>query len=134
MIARVSVIVSGSSEPSCMTVSLTSVPGRPVKHLDGLVRAHALGRLAVDFDDLVARQNPRFVRGRADHRSDHAKPAALGIEINLNADSAELALDLPPELLPFAGVDEGGMRVQVLKHAFQGIFEQLAARDRAGRN
>ena len=35
------------------------------------------------------------------------------------------------KLLPFAGVDERGVRVEVLEHPLQGTLEQLATRDRA---
>ena len=77
---------------------MTSVPGPAGQDLDGLVGAHPLGRLAVDLHDLVARQDPRLVSGRADHRSDHPQPAVLGVDADLDADPAELALDLPPKL------------------------------------
>ena len=130
MIARVSVDGFGVFRTFVQDRQLDVGTRAAGQDFDGFVRAHPLGRLAVDLDDLVARQDPRLISGRTDHRGDHPEPAALGIKINLNADAAELAFDLPSELLPLAGVDERRVGVQVLEHALEGIFKQLAPRDR----
>ena len=58
------------------------------------------------------------------------QPAGLGVDPDLDADAAELALDLLAELLPFARVDERRVLVEVLEHPLEGALEQLAARDR----
>ena len=102
MMARVIVIGFGIFGALVQDAQLDVGAGAARQDLDGLVRAHALGRLAVDLHDLVAGQDPRLVGGSADHRGDHPQTAALRVHIHLDADPAELALDLPAELLPLA--------------------------------
>ena len=100
----------------------------PGQDVDGLVRTHSLGGGAVDLHDLVAGQDPGLVSRGAHHRRDHAQPAGLRVHADLDADAAELALDLLAELFPLAGVDERGMLVEVLEHSLQRALEQLPPR------
>ncbi len=93
--------------------------------LDRVVERHAVGRLAVDFDDAVAGQQTRPVGGRAIHRAKDVQPAAVGGD--LDSDAAELALDAGAEAAQLLGRNVARIGIQLGQHAANGRLDQLAA-------
>ena len=71
------VMSTGSLPPSWQHGQRDLLAGSPWIMIDGLVDAHALGRLAVDLDDQVAGQDAGLVGRRADHRADDRQLAAV---------------------------------------------------------
>ncbi len=130
MIARVMVIGSGSSEPSCKTLSLTSVPGRPMRNSAAL----SVLMPSADCPSISTIWSPAKIP------ASYAGVPTMGAitrsrpvsssNPDLDADTAKLALDLAAKMPPLAGIDERRVRIEILQHSFQGTLEQLAARHR----
>src|SRR5690606_1143343 len=97
--------------------------GFTTHELDGFVQRHALGRLAVDVRDDVARQNSRPKRGRVLDGGDHLGLAVFTADFYTQA--AKPTLRDGFHFLESVGVQIRRVRVKVIKHALDGIVDQL---------
>src|SRR5690606_31916111 len=91
--------------------------------LDGVVQGHALGRLAVDVRNDVARKNAGTRGRRVLDGGDDLGHAVFAADLDTQA--AEAALGDGFHFLERLGVQVGGMRIQVAEHTFDGIADKL---------
>jgi len=96
--------------------------------LHGLVHAELHGGLAVDLqDDVAAFETGLVGRGVLNGRDDD-EASVFGAY--LNADAVEGAAGGNLQLLEVLGGEEGGVGVELLQHAFDGILDELGLGDR----
>src|SRR5690606_22787887 len=91
--------------------------------LDGLIQSHALAGLAIDMGDDVARQNAGPEGWRVFYGGNH-----LGLAVftaNLYTQATEATLGDGFHFLEGVGIQIGRVRVKVVKHALDGIVDQL---------
>ena len=99
--------------------------GFALDHVNDVAVAKRVGRLVVDLDDDVAGQDPRLVRGRADHGADDHRQTAAWIDAKLNAHAAEVAFGLRIELLELVGVHVFRIRIEPIEPAVDHVFDEL---------
>src|SRR5690606_18724106 len=96
--------------------------------LDGFAERHALGGLAVDVRDEVARQNTGANGRGVFNGRNH-----LGLTVfaaDLDAQAAEAALGDRFHFLEGVGIEISRVRVEVIEHALDGIVDELLIGDR----
>ena len=95
---------------------------------DGFVQCQAFDERVVDLEDHVARFDAGTVGGSVlDRRDDLHQPI---FHTDFDADSAEFALRADLQVLEGVGVEVAGVRVQVRKHAADGVCDQFLVLDR----
>ena len=95
---------------------------QPLHDVDACHLDAGYGRV-VDVHDPVAGKDSHLLGRAVDDRLDHDERIVDHIE--LYADSLEVALQRFVHRLGFLGVGIGGMRVELLEHASDGILRQL---------
>src|SRR5262249_36242525 len=81
---------------------------------------------AVNLDNEVAGHDAGLVGGSAGKRAKDEELAGAWIDVEANADAAELAARLLAELLVIVRADEAGMWVEPFEAAIDHVFDQLA--------
>ena len=98
-------------------------PRCPAQFVHGVAQRHFLGRLAVDLEDNIARQQPRAKTGRPLHRRHDGQPVVL--QTDDYAEPAELAFGVLLHPLEILRIHEVAVRIQVGQHSAQRAVSKL---------
>ena len=105
------------------------LPGHAAQQLDDMLEVHAVGRLAVDRHDAVARLDAGAGGGRAVDRRDHLGHADAVRDAD--ADAAEPAVHRLRRLAVFPFGHVVGVRIEAGEHALERVGGELVRAHRA---
>ena len=101
---------------------------RPAHPLDRVGQRHALGKVVVDLDDLVARLDPGLVGGSVLDRRNHGQQIIL--DGDFETQPAEAAAGFDFEVTIEVGREVGAMRVERSQHPGYRAVDKLLGGDR----
>ena len=103
--------------------------GLPAKSFHSLIVLPALGRLSIDFDDLITSLDAGSFRRCFRERSDHGDPAVPNVD--LNAQTRVIARGLFGQCLVIVAREQHGVWIhELLQHAPRCLLIQIGLADR----